>query len=495
MEKQQKQSLIRSMAILGLGIIPLAACTQNAGSSSLNLSVSTFNGTAYYDAIAERVGFDNANANNIDEEFSDGKMSDSVWNALSGVWQNDSTAYPHNGMQAHNLFYVKNGSKTQLAFKGRGIYSSDSDTVIKNDYREPEGACIISKNNLGPGRYEIAMAAMPREGGVSAMWTYCTLTGNEATSQNEIDIEIGGNTSETYTHEWCTTWTKHTTKATVNVDVGSLCYLNDGAIHKYTFDWYTDYRGTGERRVDWFVDGVFIATVTGEEVSDTEMPLWIGLWFPNWSSIAAFDTDYLLVDSIKYTAFDNSQSYESCRAKAGYTQTVPSQTGIKTIDYSVVRDVNKIANGDFATWGICKQDASNFGWKRDSVSQGNESLFSDTEKGQVLQVNAGSGNDTHGEYLTQTISNAYAGYTYAYSIDAKKMSAATSAQLEFHYSTIKGSTLAGTTVVPLDSTDWKNYNGTITLPEKCGNLRMDLVVNDGTALFDNAAVKFVSATR
>jgi hypothetical protein len=111
MEKQQKQSLIRSITILGLGVIPLAACTQNAGSSSLNLSVSTFNGTAYYDAIAERVGFDKANANNIDEEFSDGKMSDSIWNALSGVWQNDSAAYPHNGMQAHNLFYVPTVAK------------------------------------------------------------------------------------------------------------------------------------------------------------------------------------------------------------------------------------------------------------------------------------------------------------------------------------------------------------------------------------------------
>jgi hypothetical protein len=494
MEKQQKQPILRTIAILGLGVIPLAACAQNAGSSSLNLSVPTFDGTSYYDSVAERVGLDSANANNIDEQFTGGKMSDTVWNALSGVWQNDSAAYPHNGMQAHNLFYVKNGSKTQLAFKGRGIYSSDSDTVIKNGYREPEGACIISKNHLGPGRYEIAMAAMPREGGVSAMWTYCTTTGSEATSQNEIDIEIGGNTSETYMREWCTTWTKHTSKATINVDVSKLCYLNDGAIHKYTFDWYTDYRGTGERRVDWFVDGVFIATVTGEEVSETEMPLWIGLWFPNWSSAAAFDTDYLLVDSIKYTAFDSTQTYENCRAKSGYTQTVPSQTGIQSIDYSVVHDVNKIANGDFASWEVCKQDSSNFGWKRDDASKGSDSLVNDASKGQVLQMVAGTGSESiHGEYLTQTISNAYAGYTYSYSIDAKKASEATSAQIELHYSTINGSTLEGTKTIALESSDWKNYCGTITLPEKCGNLRLDLVVNDGTALFDNASVKFVSA--
>jgi hypothetical protein len=495
MENQQKTALIRKIVALGLGVIPLAACTQKAGASSLDLSVSTFNGTAYYDSLSERVAYDLTSANNIDEQFSGGKMSDNVWNALSGVWQNDMASYPHNGVQSRNLFYVNNNGKTQLAFKGRGVYSSDSDTLSSDGYRKPEGACIISKNHLGPGRYEINMAAMPREGGVTAMWTYCTTTGNEATSQNEIDIEIGGNTSETYMREWCTTWTKHSSKATINVDVSSLAYLNDGAIHKYTFDWYTDYRGTGERRVDWFVDGIFIATVTGSEVSETEMPLWIGLWFPNWSSVASFDTDYLLVDSIKYTAFDSSQAYENCRALSGYTQTTPSQSNIPTIESSVIKNVNKIANGNFASWAPCKQDSSYFGWFRDNVSQGTDVLVNDAAKGQVLQVTAGTGTDgTHGEYLTQTISNAYAGYTYHYSIDAKKVSAATSAQLELHYSTIKGSALSGTKTIALDSTDWKTYDGTITLPEKCGNLRLDLVVNDGSALFANAQVQFVSAS-
>jgi hypothetical protein len=32
------------------------------------------------------------------------------------------------------------------------------------------------------------------------------------------------------------------------------------------------------------------------------------------------------------------------------------------------------------------------------------------------------------------------------------------------------------------------------MPEKAGNLRMDLAVYDGSALFDNASVKFVAAS-
>lgn len=474
-----------------------AASSATTSKSSFSYTSGTaFDGTAYYDAVAERASFDDANENNIAESFANGKMSDSYWNALSGVWQNDSSAYPHNGVQSRNLFYVKKDEKTLLGIKGRGIYSSESDTITSDGYRKPEGGCIISKNKLGPGRFEIEMAAMPREGGVTAMWTYATATGNEATSQNEIDIEIGGNTSETYMREWCTTWTKHDSKATVNVDVSKLCHLNDGKMHKYTFDWYTNYEKSGAGRVDWFVDGVLIATVSGDEVTTIEMPLWIGLWFPNWSSAAAFDTDYLLVSSIAYTAFDSSQDYEECRANAGYTQIAPSAAGIQTIDYSAIANLNKLSNGSFESLGVCKQDSTYFGWTLDKASIGTLALSSDHTAGSsAYQLTAGSGSGAHGEYLMQTISNAYAGYRYAYSIDAKKASETTNAQIEFHYSTINGTELSGTTtVIKLDSTNWKTYSGTLTIPQKAGNLRMDLVVDDGSALFDNASVKFVSAS-
>lgn len=494
MKNQNTKHLNLPFLLLSLGALSFTGCAQGTNSTvSSESQASTFDGTAYYDDVEKRSAFDNSNANNINESFASGTMSDSYWNTLSGIWQNDSPAYPHNGVQARNLFYVKNGDKTLLGFKGRGIYNSESDTKTNNGYRLPEGACIVSKNHLGPGRYEIKMAAMPREGGVTAMWTYCTTTGNEATSQNEIDIELGGNTSETYMREWCTTWTKHTTKATKNVDVSSLCYLNDGRMHKYTFDWYTDYKNSGTRRVDWFIDGVLIATDSGEEVPETEMPLWVGLWFPNWCSSAAFDTDYMLVDEIKYTAFESSQYYNNCRAQAGYTQTIPSQANIQTLDYDNVQKINKIANGDFESLEPCKQDNTYFGWQLDNASKGVIALSDEKTKGsKSLKMTAGSGNDAnHGEYLMQKISNAFAGYRFSYSFDAKKVDAISDAQVEFHFSTIKGSDLAGIQIIKLDSTDWKTYSGTIIMPEKAGNLRMDLIVNDGSALFDNIAINYL----
>lgn len=490
-------ALLLSLCACGESFSSIAASSSSVPASSAVSSAQDdvpFNGTGYYDRIESRVSFDRSNENDIDESFAGGAMSDDYWNALSGVWQNDSASYPHNGVQIRNLFYVTNGGKTYLAFKGRGVYSSDLDTVVKNGYREPEGACIVSKQHLGPGRYEIEMAAMPREGGVSAMWTYCSTTGSEATSQNEIDIEIGGNTSETYKHEWCTSWTKHTSKATVNVDVSPLCYLNDGKIHKYTFDWYTNHQNTGEKRVDWFLDGVLIATVKGDEVSETEMPLWIGLWFPNWSSVAAFDTDYMLVSSIRYTAFDSTQDYENCRANPGYAQIAPSAADIHALSWAEVSAVNKLANGSFESLDVCKQDQSRFGWVLDSASKGTLDLIDDhTDGAKALRLAAGEGSGNHGEYLMQTVTNAYEGYRYAYSIDAKQLLSGSDAQIEFHLSTAKTPDYAAPIVIKIDSETWKTYSGTILIPAKIEELRLDLVVADGAAAFDKASLRFLGA--
>ena len=207
------------LCLISLLTFSLASCGEEKNEEAYT-DDTTFNGTTYYDKVETRSKFANDDERNIDEHLENGVLNDSYWNSLSGVWQNESATYPHNGVQKRNLLYVKDGKNTYLGFRGRGMYNTLSDTN-KNDagYILPEGACIISKNRLGPGRYEFEMAAMPRYGGVSAAWTYMTETGNELTSQNEIDIEIGGEKGkDTFTHEWCTSWTKKTNKSTKNVD-------------------------------------------------------------------------------------------------------------------------------------------------------------------------------------------------------------------------------------------------------------------------------------
>ena len=177
------------LCLISLLTFSLASCSEEKNEEAY-MDDKTFNETTYYDKVETRSKFANDDERNIDEHLENGVLNDSYWNSLSGVWQNESATYPHNGVQKRNLLYVKDGKNTYLGFRGRGMYNTLSDTN-KNDAGHilPEGACIISKNRLGPGRYEFEMAAMPHYGGVSAAWTYMTETGNELTSQNEIDIE------------------------------------------------------------------------------------------------------------------------------------------------------------------------------------------------------------------------------------------------------------------------------------------------------------------
>ncbi|MCI2110812.1 MAG: glycoside hydrolase family 16 protein [Bacilli bacterium] len=488
-----------ALLISALAFLPLAACGEasSLGSSAVSssglepdLDDTPFNGTAYYDHVNTRVGFDAGCDLNIDEELSGGALNDDYWNALSGVWQNDATSYPHNGVQARNLYYVKDGDETYLGIKGRGMYSSSSDSKVDaNGYILPEGGCLISKNHLAPGRYEIDMAAMPRYGGVSAMWTYLCETGNENTSQNEIDIEIGGEAEkDTFSHEWCTSWTKKTNKQTVNVDTSSLCYLNDGSFHKYTFDWYTNYNGTDKGKVDWFVDGVCIASVSGGVVTDIDMPLWIGLWFPNWTNMAAFDEDFMLVKSIKYTAFDETQYYEESRAKAGYTQVDPSMAGIDSIDYSDVKNANRLSNGDMERSAIARQDSSYMGWLKSDAGDGTSEFVSDSASGsKALRLTAAA---TEPMIFAQNIGSAYEGYRYRYSFAGKNVASGAGA-LEIHYLSRLGLDVAPATTIAIDSADaYKTYSGEITVPAKAKTLEVRLVASSGSACFDDVSLVY-----
>jgi hypothetical protein len=216
------------------------------------------------------------------------------------------------------------------------------------------------------------------------------------------------------------------------------------------------------------------------------MPLWIGLWLPNWTSVASFDTDYMIVESISYKAFDASQYYDNGRSKSGYTQVAPSSSSIEQISMADVKSLNKISNGDFSTLEECKQDSSYHGWILDSASEGSISLDPNGHNGtSSLKLKAGTNS---GEYLTQMISNSYEGYKYKYSFYAKKDASSSDSALEFHYSTIKGTAIKNTGTINIDSTDWKLYEGEITMPTSCGNLRVDLVANSGAVEFDDISL-------
>ncbi|MCD8194958.1 MAG: glycoside hydrolase family 16 protein [Coprobacillus sp.] len=473
---------------LALSALLLCGCS---GSSTTQNSVIEFGDTDYYSTIEDRVSFNYNDERNIDEHF-EGGMDDSKWYALEGAWHNTDSTAPHNGMKHRNLYYTETPSgSTYLAIKGKGYYYTGDDF----EYNKPEGGCIISKDHLGPGRYEIEMAALPREGAVSAMWTYCTTTGNEATSQNEIDIELGGTTNGTqFENLWSTTWTKQSVKDTDTIDVTDYLYTNDGQIHKYTFDWYTNYQGTGEKRVDWFIDGIFMDSITGNAVPEYDTPLWIGVWFPPlWAGNPSFVEDYMVVKSVTYTAFENRQWYDECKAGAGYNKVDPSSLDFQTIPWETVRDVEKLGNSHLDNLEQAPRDGSYYGWAEESASKGEVSLVDgESDKAIKLTASDNTSESIHGEYLKQTISNAFDGYKYHLTGSAKLEDSASSGNIEIRFLNKSGSSISNSKIdIPIESyEEYQKIDIQLSVPTGAKSLTIGLTAEEGSVIYDEMSLIF-----
>lgn len=477
----KKHILLVLFPLLGM----MSSCGNGQNTSNNTNQIDPDN---YYNQVEQNAKFDNENSKNFVQTMENG-LNDNVFYSLEGAWHTDVVGGEHNGMKHRNLFYTNDGTTSYLAIKGRGYYNREEGTIDG----KPEGGCIVTKNHLGPGRYEIQMAAMPREGGVTAMWTYCTTTGSEATSQNEIDIEIGGTTKGTnYESIWCTSWTKKTVKETNTVDVTDQLYMNDGKIHTYTFDWYTNYRDTNERRVDWFIDGKYINSIEGNSVPEHEMPLWIGLWFPPlWSGQASFDKDYLLIKEISYKAFDENQYYETCRSEPGYNKINPSDANIKTLDFNEIKNLNKLANPDFETLDLATKDNSYYGWKVDNASLGNVELTAG-QTGKGFKLNASDNKDDayHGQYLKQTLTNAFAGFKYSFSIAAKLYDESSEGNVEIIIRNFTNKVIQKE-VIKVTSLNYENISRELTLPNDSYQIEIDITSENGSVCYDNASLVYL----
>ncbi len=436
----------------------------------------------YYENITQRVGFDNDNEENFVDDITDG-LNDSVWDTLDGFWEAGGTSNWHNGVRRRNLYYSKDSTGNgYLVMRARGKYNDDPDLNGK-----AEGACINTKNNLGPGRYEVEMAAMPKEGGCTALWTYGCPKGSEAISQNEIDIEIGGGSQ--FTNLWCTTWTTHTNKATSAPDVSDICYMNDGKIHKYTFDWYTDFLGSGEPRIDWFIDGIHVQTIDKTAIPDTESQLWLGVWLPSWAGSSKFEDEYLIIDKVSYTAFDDSQYFEETRAKTTYSPRDPSQSGIQNINYdSITKNHNVLSNGDFEK-GTEFAENDYYGWQKHPNYNGTmEQSTEHTTGSESFKISAVNGGTEKRDraYFYQELTCMYKGFSFDFSIDAKLEDNNSQAKVWIYCADNAGVNMLHEETMNLDSTTFKSYTKSFTLPERNGTVIIYLIVEKGSAYFDNA---------
>ena len=471
----------RLLIVLPFILTSLVGCNGNKD----NKEAYNTDSPDYYANIEKRNAFDLENELNFNDEITNG-LDDSVWNTLDGYWENGGTT-PHNGVRRRNIFYTKDSTGNgYLALKARGLYNQEGPDNIG----KPEGSCIETKNSLGPGRYEASMAAMPREGGVTAAWTY-KCESSEDVSQNEIDIEIGG--SGQFTNLWCTSWTRKTNKATHAPDVSNICYMNDGKIHKYTFDWYTDYHNSGEGRVDWFIDEQYVYSIQGGTVTDIDMPLWIGVWMPSWAGDAYWVEDYIIVDKVQYTAFDENQYYTSKRAYNTYSPKDPSQSGIQTKDFeSITTGLNKLSNGDFET-NTAYAENDYYGWNKLNPESFSGTCSFDNvnvkDGNYAFKLSEGSvetpeiSNDV---YYYQRISCSYEGFKYKFSVDAKLGDASSEAEIILWQRNKAGGGKVKQDKIDINGTNYATYEKEVTMLEGTSAIDVFLHLKSGTAYFDNA---------
>ena len=486
MKKSLFYLLIPSLLISLTGCIISNKSGNNSEKSENQSSMVDENDEHYYDRVNERAAFDETNELNFDDEITNG-LNDDVWNTLDGYWEAGGTS-PHNGVRRRNLFYTKdNNGNGYLAMKARGAYNQTDESILG----KPEGACIETKNKLGPGRYEVYMAAMPRDGGVSALWTYGSKTGNESSSQNEIDIEIGGDAQ--YKNLWCTTWTTHTNKPTHAPDVHEICYMNDGRNHKYTFDWYTNYPGTGEGRVDWFINGKFVQQLSGGTVPSAETPLWLGIWLPSWAGNSLFIEDYMLVDRITYKAFGASQDYEECRSYTTYVPKDPSKSDIQTVDFeSITTGLNKFSNAGFESTAEYREDDM-YGWVKQTGYNSTVTLSDEHTEGQhsFLLAPGDGGTKKDIAYYKQEITCAYEGFKYRFRIDAKLADSSSEAYVWIWHNKNNGATNIMKEKLDITSTSWQTLEKEIKMTTDSDHLYVYLVVTKGSAYFDNSIMNYI----
>ena len=433
----------------------------------------------YYKNITQRVDFDENNASNFVDDITNG-LNDNIWVTLDGFWENGGQANWHNGVRRRNLFYTKdNNNNGYLAMKARGRYNKEDPSING----KAEGACIESKLAYGPGRFEVTMAAMPRDGGISAFWTYACPSGSEDRTQYEIDVELGGGGQ--YTNLWGTTWVSKNNKGTKAPDVSSICYMNDGKMHKYTFDWYTDYVGRDETRIDWFVDEQFVMSLDKTAISTTAMPIWLGLWLPSWAGPCEFETDYLLIDKISYKAFDPStQYYESLRVNPGYTPKIPSESNIQNIAFSDIKNVNKLSNAGCESLETYLAN-DYFGWKKNTNFRGTIELSNEHTEGEKSFLLSSVGSETNdAAWYYQDINCAYPGFEFDLTFDGK-IAEGSVASVQLQSRKKSSSTAIKTETVTLDSNTFKSFSKHIAMANNSDYLRVLLKVESGSANFDN----------
>lgn len=382
------------------------------------------------------------------DDFTDRDYSASAWTVSNKRWGSGF----NNGVKASNVNYTEDGI---LVLQANGDYYSGE--LGENGKRS--GAAIVSNQVFGPGRFEVRMKVLPRFGATSAIWTffYGDADGQKDLNQ-EIDIEL--NVGNDFTEVWNTSW--HTTKSKATSKYDSHTINNDGNWHTYVIEWHTN-----PERIDYYIDDELTCS-SSSLVPWCAGRLWIGCWFPEaWAGEPDFETDYMLVDYVRYIPYANNPCTVTNPEIGAYGE-YPTEP----IELPVA---NLISNGDM------EGDASAWIRTSDTKSKVVEGVGQNGTKGLLIPTQ---------DIAYQFVTGMYEGFEVTLDFNAKLESADSEAYILVECRPL-ASTVIETIRIDVSSQGEISEDGfvsqseTFTLPEGCKRLEISLICQEGSVVFDD----------
>lgn len=333
------------------------------------------------------------------DTFDEGVQPDGNWEIGNGSWSNPAFkgAYPH------NVEYTADGV---LLLRSKGDLHPDPN-------KRMTGSVIVSKERFGPGVYDLSMKAAPRLGVCTAVWPIY----NDGKSNHEVDIEFPGhpNNGEDRGLDYMmsTTWTTESNYRTNQVDLigKGLSPANDGKWHRYTIDWKTtdvdsaaNNGAASEDKIDWYVDGVLVSTVTGGTVARIAGQLWLGTWMPRgWAGPSNYENADMQLDWVTVKPYILKDSADLGDDANNTKLTTTAKDAYPVAPVAPV-EYNWISNGDFS--------GNKSAWQRgEQNDKGSHEVFLDY-LGKTTAFRF-KNNAT----ISQKVDAAYAGYTFALKAD------------------------------------------------------------------------------
>ena len=423
--------------------------------------------------ILEGIKLDYDNA--IFDDFSNG-VNSSYWDIANHAWGNGN-----GGCVPENVHYTDDGI---LFLQGNGKYYSDGDIKGVGDVKDGRytGAALISKFSAKPGRYEVKMKPLPRQGACTAFWTFAYQFTDELENKNhEIDIELPGGSQTgipTFENILNTNYQTETKKQSQDTPLKNIfdenVYLNDGSFHTFGFDWYTD-----PELIVYYVDNK-ICAISDSFVPNLESKLWLGVWFPvstTFVGTANFEKDIMEVDYVKYIPFLDQP----------YTPFTPSISEVATLDKFPNQSEsllvsNLISNGTFEYYN---GDKENKGWTFSKYIDENQNtdLISNISTNEGFE-DSKCGFIKDGGIIQQDIDSVYSSFKYNFSFEGKGKGNVTLSYLG--NSTIDK---ISQDIFSINNTSFEHFEKQITIPEGTKSIRILIDTENGSSFYiDNISM-------